>query len=73
MVELETRLRQTIDRLRFDLACRDTLIEDLHARLAKENPVLPQRRCIYCGDPCHGPACVLHRDLLTIDKEAPCG
>lgn len=61
---IESRLRAKIDELRFEVSCRDVRIEDLQARLAAENPILPQGRCGFCGERCHGPACVLHRDML---------
>jgi hypothetical protein len=70
-VSVEMRLREKVDALRFELDCRDARIEDLHARLARENPALPAGRCGYCGDRCYGPACVLHRDLLLVDTEVP--
>lgn len=54
----ETRLRIRVDKLRDE---RDTLKEMLTLRGRKI-----YKLCPWCGTPCYGPACTLHRDVEDI-------
>lgn len=59
MTPLVTRLRTRIDKLTDE---RDAALIAIPPRRSRR-----PNRCRYCGDPCHGRACVSHRDLLAFD------
>ena len=72
MTDREYRLRQRIDSLTDE---RDEALEterELRAtirRMTGERRRKPTyRMCPYCGRPCHGAACSLHRDLAMYEK-----
>ena len=65
MLERERRLRARIDVLLDARAATEAENEKLRARANRK----VYRCCPYCGRPCYGTACSLHRDVARIERE----
>ena len=75
MTPRELRLRERIDQLaderdaaQAERDAAEARARDLARRLVAQRNRNPYRRCCYCGTPCYGQACHLHRDLLHLEQ-----